>query len=166
MNYFTKDLLFQVNSVNETDRNIAENRWKENTEKYERSFNKVKKYLSTSFLKQYQHHRGFHDYLIESICISYDEQGNSMCHLKLSNFKDCVSVSMYSVSAINIDVHPTAANFSQIQLLWGYCEFERPAKGILRLSVLCASGDELVFEFGKITSKTRKGQRSTNDRFT
>lgn len=148
MRYFTKDLSRRMNSCEESVRKQAENEWSQNTKKYEEDFQKVKRHIPQSFLKEYMQRQEFHDCYIEKIDFSR-KRGTYRCDIYLYDGLESFCLTLLDVKQIKVNVL-SFENCVVGKLAWVYSEFEWTNNKTLVLSVDCGPENEMQIEFKTI----------------
>lgn len=150
MKYFTKELWAQINSSDEELRTKAEKEWSERSKKYGLRFEKIKKWLSCSFLKDYLRRNGLHDYTIIGIEISASKKIKEYsCKIKMTDGVEIVSITMSDLKSFQIDISSFQCCMLG-KLTWGYSEFDFTHEKHITLAVLCDLQNEMMFEFDSI----------------
>ena len=144
MRYFTKNLWEQINSSEENIRLRAEKDWFNRNEQYRQEFNRTKRYLPRSFVKEFLRRKELHDYEITAMDM-INSDGKYNCKLQLIGENEHINLILTDIKSIKIDIGSFKACV-QGKLAWGYCEIERMLDKTIRLSVICDTQNELQFE--------------------
>lgn len=149
MNYFKKELWYQMHDSDKSIRLNAEREWNENDQLYSKKFEEVVKQLPRRFVKEYLKRYEMHDYCILGLHIV--KKGRTYaCEMQLTDGTETVLITMLGLEAVRVDV----ASFQYCilgRLEWAYSEFDITPENNIRLSILCDFKNEMQFEFKSIT---------------
>jgi len=148
MKYYRKELWREINSLDESTRTWAEQRWAMADVEYSNYFNKIKKYLPKSFVNIFNNHSGFHDYTINCISITSGEKNN--CEFVLTSSPYTIHLVLYDVSKVQCDI----SGFSSCicgKLHWGYLEIEILSSRQIEVRILFDLENEMRIDCRKIS---------------
>ena len=144
MRYFTKDLSSRMNSCEASVRKQAEYEWSQNKRTYEEEFEKIKRHIPRSFLKEYIQRQEFHDCYIQKI-IFLRKRDKYGCEIYLHDGLENFYLTLLDVKQVKADVI-SFENCVAGRLAWVYSEFEWTNNKTLILSVDCGPENELQIE--------------------
>ncbi len=151
MRYFTKELLVAISSCDRKKAEKAMLQLKENHKLYLQEWQRIKYKLPRTVRRYFEKYGSFHDYVFVEIRFCQGGHGKKVCFLELCNEKNKnICIKLRDVSSILINIE-SFQDCIMSQLTWLYSEFELLKGNKMKLSILCASDAEMVFEFKKIS---------------
>ena len=146
MEFYSKTLWKEMNSLNYLTRRNAERQWRKADKDYLKRFEMIKHLIPEEFLLEYSTFNGFHDFLIVSIDVLTSKH---LVNVLLFWEGQFFTIEMRQVTKVQLDFL-SFKNCICGKPSWGYSEFATTSDGNLRLSVLSDIENECVFEFKTI----------------
>ena len=148
MKYYLSEYWMMMNSDNPETREEGKEKWIESVSKYGPYFKTVRDKLPKRFMKEFDKNSQFHDFSIDNINISSNENNTITIDLNISYEESVYKLKLFDIKGLLINM-PSTKNLFASKLTWGYTEFELN-NNTWTMRVLCDLQCELGFIFKKI----------------
>ena len=137
-----------MNSDNPETREEGKEKWIESVSKYGPIFKTIRDKLPKRFMTEFEKSSWFHDFTIDNINISSNENKTTVLDIDISHEESAYRLKFSGINGLVINI-PGTKNLFGGKLTWGYTEFEQN-NDIWTIRILCDLHCELEIIFKKV----------------